>query len=365
MEYPIEPHVTLCYPQGTLTGVKDSYTVKRESAAITVEGLYKSFGAVRALDGVSLVVPYGRVLGLLGPNGAGKTTLVRILTTLLSPDSGRAWVAGHDVVRDASALRAIIGLAGQYAAVDPNLTGRENLEMVGRLHHLGGRVSRHRAGELLERFALAEAAHRMAKTYSGGMRRRLDLAASLVSRPQVLFLDEPTSGLDPRSRMGLWDVIRDLAKDGTTVLLTTQYMEEADQLADTITVIDRGSVIAEGTSEELKGHTGGEMLRIRVSDRTQTDTAAQEVSKLGTGAPNVVQETGQISLPVNGGASILAEVVRRLDAAGVAITDIALQQPTLDDVFLALTGRTVDISLEGDQVSSDGEDGIFRRRSKA
>ena len=330
----------------------------RTEAAITVEGLTKSFGTVRALGGVDLAVPYGTVLGLLGPNGAGKTTLVRILTTLLAPDAGRARVAGYDVVRDAAALRSVIGLAGQYAAVDHILTGRENLELVGRLYHLGKTESRRRADELLERFSLTEDAHRTVKTYSGGMRRRLDLAGSLVARPQILFLDEPTTGLDPRSRIGVWDVIKELVKDGTTVLLTTQYMDEADHLADVITVIDRGSVIAEGSAGELKARCGGEILRIQVRDRAQSGTAADVVSPFGTETPQVTYETGQISLPVSDGVSILAEVVRHLDSAGIAISDIALRQPTLVDVFLALTGRPVEVSSEGPPASSNEDRGM-------
>ena len=334
-----------------------------DPAAITVEGIHKSFGAVQAPAGVDLTVRHGTVLGLLGPNGAGKTTLVRILTTLLVPDAGQARVAGYDVVREASALRSVIGLAGQYAAVDPNLTGRENLEMVGRLYHIDKSGARRRAGELLERFGLTDAAHRMAKTYSGWMRRRLDLAASLVAHPQVLFLDEPTAGLDPRSRIGLWDVIRDLVKDGTTVLLTTQYMEEADQLADTIVVIDGGRVIAKGTGEELKGRCGGEILRIQVADRTQTSIAAEAIAPLGTDLPQIIDGTGQISLSVKGGATVLAAAVRQLDAANVAIADIALRQPSLDDVFLALTGRAIEDSAEDSPPSPDGSRGRAKGRS--
>ena len=302
----------------------------------------KTYGSVEALKGVDLTVPYGTIRGLLGPNGAGKTTLVRLLTTLLRPSFGSAMVDGYDVVRDASRLREVIGLAGQYAAVDDNLTGRENLTMVGRLYHMGTGPSRRRADELLERFSLSEAGSRMVKGYSGGMRRRLDLAASLVARPRVLFLDEPTSGLDPRSRIGLWDVIREMVQDGTTVLLTTQYMEEADRLADTITVIDRGSVIAEGTSSELKSRCGGTRLTIQVSDRARLGDARAVAAAVGSDTPAVMEELGQVAVTVEGGAGSLTEAVRRLDAAGVAISDIALRQPTMDDVFLALTGQHVD-----------------------
>jgi ABC-2 type transport system ATP-binding protein len=330
------------------------------SDAIVTEGLRRAFGSVKAVDGVDLAAPAGTVLGLLGPNGAGKTTIVRILTTLLPPDAGSARVAGFDVVRDAAALRSVIGLAGQFAAVDENLTGRENLELVGRLYHLRGAEARRRADEMLERFELTDAAARTVKTYSGGMRRRLDLGASLIGRPQVLFLDEPTTGLDPRSRYALWDVIRELVNDGTTLLLTTQYLEEADRLADRISVIDLGRVIAEGTSDQLKSRVGGDLLALRVADRAAAGTAAEAIAGLGSGAPQVVSETGEVSLPVAEGASILVEVVRRLDAAGVGISDLALRRPTLDDVFLALTGHAAE------QASEDGPDtpapGTARRR---
>jgi ABC-2 type transport system ATP-binding protein len=317
-------------------------------AAIITEGLYRSFGPIKAVDGVDLAAPAGTVLGLLGPNGAGKTTIVRILTTLLLPDGGSARVAGYDVVRDAEALRSIIGLAGQYAAVDENLTGRENLDLVGRLYHLGKDEARRRADEMLERFELTDAANRTVKTYSGGMRRRLDLGASLVGRPQVLFLDEPTTGLDPRSRFSLWDVIRELVSDGTTLLLTTQYLEEADRLADHIAVIDGGRVIAEGTTDELKSRVGGDLLALRVTDRARTADAAAAIADLGSGAPQVVAEAGEVSLPVAKGASLLAEAVRRLDAAGLEISDLALRRPTLDDVFLALTGHLAEADSDED-----------------
>jgi ABC-2 type transport system ATP-binding protein len=318
--------------------------------AIVTEGLRRHFGPIKAVDGVDLAAPAGTVLGLLGPNGAGKTTIVRILTTLLDPDGGSARVAGYDVVRDAEALRSMIGLAGQYAAVDENLTGRENLDLVGRLYHLGRSEASRRADEMLERFELTDAANRTVKTYSGGMRRRLDLGASLVGRPQVLFLDEPTTGLDPRSRFGLWDVIRELVNDGTTLLLTTQYLEEADRLADHIAVIDGGRVIAEGTSDELKSRVGGDLLALRVADRARVAEAAAAIADLGSGAPQVVAESGEVSLPVREGASVLAEVVRRLDAAGLEISDLALGRPSLDDVFLALTGHVAEAAGE------DGEE---------
>ncbi len=307
--------------------------------AIVVEGLQKSFGTVRALDGIDFTVPEGTVLGLLGPNGAGKTTVVRILTTLLTPDAGHAEVAGFDVVRDAVRLRSAIGLAGQFAAVDEILTGRENLELVGRLYHLGRAEVRKRSADLLERFDLVDAADRTVKTYSGGMRRRLDLGASLVGRPRVLFLDEPTTGLDPRSRIGLWEVIEQLVDRGTTLLLTTQYLEEADKLADAIAVIDHGRVIAEGTADELKAQVGGDVLELVVVRREQLKDAVTAIAPLTCGEPQLDEDTGEVRVPVKGGATVLAEAVRHLDAAGVPIADLALHRPTLDDVFLALTGR--------------------------
>jgi ABC-2 type transport system ATP-binding protein len=312
-------------------------------ATIHVEGITKRFGDVEALRGVDLKVHPGTVFGLLGPNGAGKTTMVRILTTLLQPNDGRATVAGYDVVRDAEALRHVIGLAGQYAAIDENLTGQENLEMVGRLYHLTHEEASRRSEAVLERFELTDAAHRIAKTYSGGMRRRLDLGASLVGRPQVLFLDEPTTGLDPRSRLEMWDIIRELVRDGTTLLLTTQYMDEADRLADSIAVIDSGQVIAEGTADDLKMRVGGEVLAIRVADRTQIGAAAGAVLGLGPGGGNVDNERGEITLPVgDDGTGILTEAIRRLDAEKIALADVALRRPSLDDVFLSLTGHAAE-----------------------
>ena len=305
--------------------------------AIEAEGLRKSYGEVHALAGVDLGVPTGTVLGLLGPNGAGKTTAVRILTTLLEPDAGSARVAGLDVVSEAVELRSRIGLAGQYAAVDENLTGFENLEMVGRLYHLGRRESRSRAEELLGVFELDEAGGRMAKTYSGGMRRRLDLAAALVARPAVIFLDEPTTGLDPRSRLNLWEIIEARVASGTTVLLTTQYLDEADRLADSIAVIDRGTVIAEGTSDQLKDKVGGERLEVTLEEDAQTRAAITALAPLTDESPTV--EDGTIRLPLRQRRGAIAEGVRRLDEAGVAIADIAMRRPTLDDVFITLTGH--------------------------
>ena len=308
--------------------------------AIEAHGLVKSFGEVKAVSGVDLEVRTGTVLGLLGPNGAGKTTTVRILTTLLIPDAGRARVAGLDVVAQAADLRSHIGLAGQYAAVDENLTGQENLEMVGRLYHLGARQSRRRADELLETFALTDAARRMAKTYSGGMRRRLDLAAALVARPQVLFLDEPTTGLDPRSRLALWETIEARVAAGTTVLLTTQYLDEADRLSDRIAVIDHGTVIAEGTADELKDRVGGERLEVKLEAASDAGTATAELAALSDEAPVVEDGTVRVLLRRRRGA--IAEAVRRLDQVGVAVEDVTIRRPTLDDVFISLTGRGAD-----------------------
>lgn len=313
-------------------------------AAVLAEGLTKTFGEVKALDGFDLVVPTGSVVGLLGPNGAGKTTSVRIFSTLLKPTSGRAFVAGIDVTKKPDEVRRTIGVTGQYAAVDEYLTGRENLRMFGDLYHLPKAYVKERSAELLEMFDLTDAADRGLRTYSGGMRRRLDLAASLIAKPQVLFLDEPTTGLDPRSRLGLWDVIKSLVADGTTVLLTTQYLEEADQLAEDIVVIDRGKVIAKGTSDQLKDQIGGDRLEITVTDAAHLDAATSALGRVANGAAQV--EGRKVSIPVSGGSTVLIEAVRELDAESVVVEDIILRRPTLDDVFLSLTGHAAEETKE-------------------
>ena len=310
---------------------------------VTVRNVSKIYNkTIKALDNVSLEVKRGSITALLGPNGAGKTTLVRILATLLTPEHGSARVAGFDVIRDAQELRSIIGLAGQYAAIDDALTGRENLEMVGRLYHLSAPEAHQRAEELLRQFNLDDAGDRFLKTYSGGMRRRLDLAASLVIRPQILFLDEPTTGLDPRGRFTLWHVIRELVEDGTTVLLTTQYMEEADQLADKIFVIDRGCIVAQGTADELKNQVGRDVLELHVSNHELASEAADLIAKFSNDIPRVNEDTGVITMPIIGGASVLVDVVRELDASDIKINDIILRRPSLDDVFMTLTGHSAE-----------------------
>jgi ABC-2 type transport system ATP-binding protein len=310
------------------------------TAAIVARGLTKAFGDVHALDGLDLTVPEATVVALLGPNGAGKTTAIRILTTLLSPDAGTATVAGADVVAEPAEVRRRIGLSGQYAAVDEHLTGSENLEMIGRLYHLGAKRSRARATELLERFRLTDAASRPVGTYSGGMRRRLDLAGALVAAPPVLFLDEPTTGLDPHSRTQLWEVIRGLVAQGSTLLLTTQYMEEADRLADDIVVIDRGRQIAHGTADQLKKQLGGERMEVCIDADASMADAQRILADLATGELHVQERC--VTVPIDGGARTLTHALRSLDADGVGVHDVGLRKPTLDDVFLTLTGHATD-----------------------
>jgi ABC-2 type transport system ATP-binding protein len=319
--------------------------MRMPAQAITAEGLVKIYktrkSEVRALDGVDLEVGEGTVLGLLGPNGAGKTTAVRILATLLKPDAGRATVAGFDVVRRPEEIRRVIGLSGQYAAVDENLTGRENLWLFGRLYRLPSPAARARADELLDQFELSDAADRVVKTYSGGMRRRLDLASALIAKPRLLIMDEPTTGLDPRSRLGMWDVIRELVRGGATLLLTTQYLEEADELADTIVVVDHGKVIARGTADELKSQVGGERIEVIVHDKAALSSARALLAR-GGDEVSVDDHTRRLTLPAHSGAQSLVGVVRDFDEAEIKIDDIALRRPTLDDVFLSLTGHVAE-----------------------
>jgi len=325
------------------------------TAAVETRDLVKVFAGrkstVRALDGLSISVQEGTVLGLLGPNGAGKTTVVRALATLLPFDSGTAHVLGHDVRSEPDVVRRSIGLSGQFSAVDENLTGKENLWLFGRLYGLSSSEAKSRSVDLLDLFDLADAADRVAKTYSGGMKRRLDLAGALVASPRVLFLDEPTTGLDPRSRLDLWEVIRDRVSAGTSLLLTTQYLEEADALASTIAVIDSGHLIAEGTSDELKAQVGGERIEVVVHDPERLADAQRALTDLAAGDTAVNDHTRQVSGPVRGGSSVLVDVIRELDSLGIVIDDIALRRPTLDDVFLTLTGHSAEIATtDGDPV---------------
>jgi ABC-2 type transport system ATP-binding protein len=327
--------------------------------AIVAEGLVKIYRAgkneVRALDGLDLSVDEGTVLGLLGPNGAGKTTAVRILATLLRPDAGKATVAGFDVVHQAQEVRRIIGLSGQYAAVDENLTAMENLIMFGRLYRLDTAEAKRRATELLDQFALTDAANRVTKTYSGGMRRRLDLASALIGRPRLLFLDEPTTGLDPRSRLGLWDVIRDLVRAGTTLLLTTQYLEEADALADEIAVVDHGKIIAKGTADALKSLVGGERIEVVVHRETDLPRVTAALNGIGENEFSVDVDSRQVIIPSNEGVKKLISVGRALEETGLAFDDIGLRRPTLDDVFLALTGHAAEQAADGTGAKQQGE----------
>ena len=309
-----------------------------ETLAIEAHGLVKTYGRTKALDGLDLEVQRGTILGMLGPNGAGKTTSVRVLTTLLRPDRGTARVAGHDLITAPARVRRHIGLTGQYAALDDNLTGRANLIMIGKLGRLSGREANARAADLLAKFDLAHAAHRAVKTYSGGMRRRLDLAASLITRPQVLFLDEPTTGLDLTSRRATWEAVRDLAADGTTVLLTTQYLDEADQLAGRIAVVDRGKVRAEGTPAELKAKIGGERVKLTVAVQAQLAVATELLGSHASEPPRTDTDSRTVEASVTAAARRLPEIVRDLDAAGVVLDDLVIGHPTLDDVFLTLTG---------------------------
>ena len=319
-----------------------------EGPAIEAEGLVKYYGKTQALSGLDLTVPVGTVYGLLGPNGAGKTTAVRVLATLLEPDAGRARVLGQDVLAQAAAVRRTIGLTGQYAALDEYLTGRSNLIMIGQLSRLTARAARRRADELLERFGLTDAAGRAVKTYSGGMRRRLDLAASLIGHPAVLFLDEPTTGLDPSGRALMWVIVRELVADGTTLLLTTQYLDEADQLAGRIAVIDGGRVIAEGTPAELKSSVGGQRILLTLADEADKTVAARALAPFSTGSISPNGRGRLMEVPVTAADGLATEVLRALDAADVAVSDISVRSASLDDVFLTLTGHAAEIPEEAE-----------------
>jgi ABC-2 type transport system ATP-binding protein len=328
-------------------------------SAVVAEGLKKRFGDTEALSGLDLVVPPATVMGLLGPNGAGKTTSVRIFSTLMKPDAGRATIDGFDVVTQAQEVRARIGLTGQYAAVDERLTGKENLELIGRYYHLGGRESKRRAVDLLERFDLVEASSRVVKGYSGGMRRRLDIAMSLIARPSVLFLDEPTTGLDPRSRVAMWELIEELVREGTTTLLTTQYLDEADRLATSIAVIDHGRVIAEGTSDQLKAKVGGDQLEIQVAPQDLT-AAREAIALFAKGEITVDADTNALRCAIDTKVGIVPEVVRHFDSHQLVINNISVQRPTLDDVFMNLTGRKAEEVINSETVI----DGQKKKKTK-
>ncbi|MFW2380148.1 MAG: ATP-binding cassette domain-containing protein [Acidimicrobiales bacterium] len=313
---------------------------------ISVQGVSVHFGAVKAVDNVSLEIPRNEVRGLLGPNGAGKTTLVRVIATLLQPTQGTALIGGYDIAKDANAVRSMIGLAGQYAAVDDLLTGRENLEIVGALYQLPKSEAKKRADEALERLSLTDAADRLVRTYSGGMRRRLDLGASLVGRPQVLILDEPTTGLDPRTRLELWAFLRDLVSEGATILLTTQYLEEADELADQITVIDAGHIIADGTADELKARVGGDLVTVTPKRRADVTKVSEILAAVGHGAVRVNESELHVSVPVEERVDALVKAAQALDQAGIELSDLGVQRPSLDDVFLAITGHVGTVEEE-------------------
>lgn len=330
-------------------------------SAIEVSNICKFFNKnIKALEGVNLSVPSGKIFGLLGPNGAGKTTLVRVLTTLLPPTSGTAKVLGLDVLRDAEKLRFLIGLTGQYTSVDENMTGFENLYMVGRLYHMSNSKALEKSKALLQRFDLTDAAKRLVKTYSGGMRRKLDLAASLIADPKMLFLDEPTTGLDPQSRIALWSIIKELRDKGTTILLTTQYLEEADRLADNLVVIDRGKIIAKGTPKELKTQVGGDVVELHVKDKKDIMRAKRAIENFGRGESHIDEDAGKITLPVAGGASILVDIIRKLDNEKIFIEDINLRRPTLDEVFLSLTGKKAEERGENlSKIETKKEEEIF------
>jgi len=334
--------------------------------SIETKDIHKDFGKkIKALDGISLIVPTGKIFGLLGPNGAGKTTLVRILTTLLLPTSGSAKIGELDVIKDASSVREIIGLTGQYTALDDNMTGFENLYMVAKLYHLSNKEARKKAEELLVKFDLLEASKRLVKTYSGGMRRRLDLSASLVKDPKILFLDEPTTGLDIHSRIALWQIIEDLANGGTTILLTTQYLEEADRLSDNLAVIDHGRIIAEGTPRQLKSQVGGEVVELHVRDKNEAAYAASAISQFGTNSSKIEKDSGKVTLPVKGGASVLVDIIRLLDKRQIFIEDIVLRRPTLDEVFIKLTGHETEErgeSIKNIEKKESGEVFIYENK---